>query len=64
VNGLFQLGIALAVQTTLWHEPEVLTVKTPCGQLDKIPVNEGGGDQERSNGRAGTGFRRDGHASV
>jgi len=65
VNDLFHLGnIALAVQASFWHEPEVLTVKTRCGQLDKISVDESGGDQEGSDERAGTSFPTDGHATV
>jgi site-specific recombinase XerD len=65
VNDLFQLrNIALAVQASFWREPEVLTAKTRCEQLDKISVNESSGDQEGSDERAGTSFQRNGHASV
>ncbi|MGB0014597.1 MAG: tyrosine-type recombinase/integrase [Candidatus Sulfotelmatobacter sp.] len=60
VNDRFQLGnIALAVQTSFWRETEVLTVKTPYGQLDEISVNESSGDQDRSDRRAGSGFLRE-----
>jgi site-specific recombinase XerD len=65
VNDLFQLGnIAVAVQASLCSEPEVLTPKTQCGQLDKISVDESSGAQKGSNERAGTRFQADGHASV
>jgi Phage integrase family len=65
VNDLFQLGnIAVAVQASFWHEAEVLTAETRCGQLDKISVDESSGDQEGSDERAGTSFRGHGHASL
>ena len=65
VNDRFQLiNVALALQTSFWDEPEVLTVRIRCEQLDKMSVDEGGGDQERSDERAGTGFPGNGHASV
>jgi hypothetical protein len=40
-------------QRGFWHEPEVLTVKTRCGQLDKTSVDESSGDQEGSDERTG-----------
>jgi len=65
VNDLFRLGdVAVAVQVSLWREPEVLTVKTQCGQLDKIALHESGGDQRGSDARASTSFQGNGHASV
>ena len=65
VNDLFRLGdVAVAVQVSLWREPEVLTVKTQCGQLDKIALHESGGDQRGSDARASTSFQGNGHASL
>lgn len=65
VNDLFQLGnIALAVQASLWGEPETLMVKMRCGQLGKISENESSGDQEGADEGASTSFRGNGHASV
>jgi integrase len=65
VNDLFRLGnVAVAVQVSLWHEPEGQITKTRCGQLDKISVDESSGRQEGSDERAGTRCRGNGHASV
>ena len=65
VNDLFQLGnITLAVQTSLWGEPETPAVKMRCGQLGKISGNESSGDQEGAGEGASTSFRGNGHASV
>lgn len=65
VNDLFQLGnIVIAVQASLWSEPELQTLKTRCGQLDKISVDESNCDQEGADERGGTRFRADGHATM
>ncbi len=65
VNDLFQLGnITVAARASFCREPEVLMVKTRCGQLDKMSLNESSGDQEGPDERAGASFQRDGHASV
>ena len=65
VNDLFRLrNIAVAVQASFWCESDGLTTKTGRTQLDKISINEGSGDQEGSDKRAGTSLHRDRYVSV
>jgi hypothetical protein len=64
VNDLFHLGnIAVTVQASCCREPEVLTAKTQCGQLDKISVDESSGGRERSTERAGISLQGNRRAS-
>jgi len=64
VNDLFRLGNIDAATYVVLAGRAVLTVKPEGAQPDKMSVDEGSGDQERSDERASARFEGNGHPSV
>ena len=64
VNDLFRLGHVDVAAYIVLAGTAALTVKTEFTQPDKMSVDEGSGDQEGSDERAGARFQGDGHFAV
>jgi hypothetical protein len=64
VNDLFRLGNVDAAACVVLAGAAALAVKTEARQPVKMSVDEGIGDQEGSDARAGTRFQGNGHSSV